>query len=121
MPDARGFQVKTKEDKIKELISSINLEEMFKDLEEEARELFISALKEATDRFGAEGIRITREVFESGKLPDWASPRLESDWMAFMQNAHADALEKQRKATEKMSEIAMKIGLEVLKILIVSF
>jgi hypothetical protein len=120
MPDARGAKMKTKEEKISDLLESIDIEDIFRDLEKEAYELSVSLIKESIERFGAEGIKQAEQTFKSGKLPDWASPRLESDWMAFMQNVHADAMEKQKAMADKINEIAMKIGMEVLKIVIVS-
>ena len=107
--------MKISEETLKSILKSIDVEDLLKETKQEAGELAVLIATEAINRFGASGLHVAEEVFKSGKLPDWASPRIESEWLAFTQNATADGLEKSRAALAKIREIALQVGVEVIK------
>jgi len=107
--------VKISDEALKNILKSIDFERLLDEAKAEAGELAVLVTTEAINRFGASGLHVAEEVFVKGELPDWASPRIESEWLAFMQNVQADGLEKSRAAIAKIREIAIQVGVEVLK------
>ncbi len=103
------------EETLKNILKSIDLKGLLDEAKKDAGELAVLITTEAINRFGVAGLHVAEEVFRKGELPDWASPRIESEWLAFKQNVQADGLEKSREAVAKIKEIAIKVGVEVLK------
>jgi hypothetical protein len=107
--------VNISEETLKNILKSIDLKGLLDEAKKDAGELAVLITTEAINRFGVAGLHVAEEVFRKGELPDWASPRIESEWLAFKQNVQADGLEKSREAVAKIKEIAIKVGVEVLK------
>ena len=107
--------MKISDETIKRILATVDFDRLLDEAKEEAGELAVLITTEAINRFGASGLHVAEEIFRKGELPDWASPRIESEWLAFKQNVQADGLEKSRAAIAKIREIAIQVGVEVLK------
>lgn len=105
---------------IPDLLKSIDLSDLLKSTKDQAGSLAMLVVLEATGRFGSDGLEQAKKILETGKCPDWASARLDSEWLAFMQNAHADGLEQSRAALAKIQDTAFQISIEILKALLLA-
>lgn len=102
-----------------EEILTDSLKGTLKSLKDGPQKTTVQFLMAALESGGVDGIsKIKNALLRPNQDLSWLPPRVASDLVAYLQNAEADHKEEMTKTIEKIEEVAIQVGMAIIKGLI---
>lgn len=96
-----------------------SVHETLKSLKDGPQKTAVQFLMAAIESNGLDGIgKIKGALLQRDSDLSWLPPRVASDLVAYLQNAEADHKEEMTKTIEKIEEVAIQVGMTIIKGLI---